>query len=318
MSVGGGVAPRRADVLRVLAAHRDELARDYFVRSLALFGSVGRDDAGPSSDVDVLVDFEPGATLFTMGGLQQHLEALLGRRVDLVSRRAIKRQIRDSVLGEAVPILVTGPDGRLLPVADRGAVARVSERPGRGRIVAERNWKMWIEDVLQAIEEITQFTEGTSFEAFAADRRTVLAVNHSFTIIGEAERHVPPEVKARYPAIPWADMRGMRNVLIHRYPDVDLAVVCTDRLRVDATLRNIEVIGETARYVPDEVRARYPDVPWQRMADMRNLVIHAYPDIVWQWSASTCRHSCPTCATSSTRSPTPADLARADAAHIEL
>jgi uncharacterized protein len=225
MTVGSAAPIRRDEVIRALAERREELAREHRVRSLSLFGSVAWDEAGPNSDVDVLVDFHPGATLFTMGGLQQYLEELFGRGVDLVSRGAIKRQIRERVLGEEVPVLDTAPDGSLAVVVREDHQIRSDGQSGRGAAMAERNWKMWVEDILEAIEDIRQFTQGMDFDTFFADRRTTLAVNHSFAIIGEAERRIPPEVEARYPAIPWANMRRMRNVLIHNYPDVNLTVV---------------------------------------------------------------------------------------------
>jgi uncharacterized protein with HEPN domain len=56
-----------------------------------------------------------------------------------------------------------------------------------------RNWKMRIEDILEAIDEIASFTHGMTFETFAADRRTVRAVLYDFVIIGEAARHIPSE-----------------------------------------------------------------------------------------------------------------------------
>jgi len=70
------------------------------IRSLALFGSVLRDDFRPDSDVDVLVEFEPGARIGLMeyGRIQQELSALLQREVDLVPRSGLKATIRDSVL----------------------------------------------------------------------------------------------------------------------------------------------------------------------------------------------------------------------------
>jgi predicted nucleotidyltransferase len=94
---------KRAEVLRLLAEHRDELAA-MGVEFLALFGSVARDEAGPDSDVDLLVEFEPSATvgIFRFLDIQEYLERVLGRPVDLVSREALKRQFRDQVLSEAV------------------------------------------------------------------------------------------------------------------------------------------------------------------------------------------------------------------------
>jgi predicted nucleotidyltransferase len=74
----------------------EELCRAYHVRELAVFGSVPQDDFLPKSDVDVLVEFEPGARigLFEYDGLQEELEALLDRTVDLVEKTGLKRLSR--------------------------------------------------------------------------------------------------------------------------------------------------------------------------------------------------------------------------------
>jgi predicted nucleotidyltransferase len=76
------------------------LCRRYHVRELALFGSVLRDDFRPDSDIDVLVEFEPGAPigLFEFFDLQDALIELVGRQVDLVPKSGLKRLIRQHVL----------------------------------------------------------------------------------------------------------------------------------------------------------------------------------------------------------------------------
>ena len=92
---------RRDEALRLLAAHREEIAR-FGVKSLAIFGSVARDEAGPDSDVDVLVEFSVPVGLFTFLGLQHYLEDVLGRRVDLATPDALRDSMRDQILKEAV------------------------------------------------------------------------------------------------------------------------------------------------------------------------------------------------------------------------
>ncbi len=74
------------------------------MRSLALFGSVARGEATEASDVDLLVEFEPGHPkgLFPFLGLQCFLEDILGCRVDLVMREGIRSELKDQILKEAI------------------------------------------------------------------------------------------------------------------------------------------------------------------------------------------------------------------------
>jgi len=80
-----------------------DLCRRYQVRELSLFGSAARGDMRPDSDIDLLVEFLPDAdvSLLEHAGLMLELARLLGRKVDLVSKRGLKPLIRDSVLADA-------------------------------------------------------------------------------------------------------------------------------------------------------------------------------------------------------------------------
>ena len=92
----------RDEILHRIRENKPDLAR-FHVRGLALFGSVARDEAKVTSDVDVLVDFTRPVGLFTFLRLKEHLEQLLGLPVDLVTRDALKPQLRSAILREAVP-----------------------------------------------------------------------------------------------------------------------------------------------------------------------------------------------------------------------
>jgi hypothetical protein len=94
---------RRENVVDVLRAHGSELNR-FGVRSIALFGSVARDEATSASDLDVLVDFEGAATFDRYMGLKFFIEDLLGCRVDLVTRRALRDELRPAVEREAIRV----------------------------------------------------------------------------------------------------------------------------------------------------------------------------------------------------------------------
>jgi predicted nucleotidyltransferase len=85
----------------ILVPHRADLAESG-VRSLAVFGSVVRGEARADSDIDMLVEFERPVGLFALARLQRELTAWLGRPVDLVEPDALRRQLRDGILAEAV------------------------------------------------------------------------------------------------------------------------------------------------------------------------------------------------------------------------
>lgn len=84
---------KRQEILRIAAKHG--------ARNLRIFGSVARGEAGPDSDVDFLVDMEPGRTLFDLGALLMELRDFLGLKVDVVTEHGLKPRIREHVLKEA-------------------------------------------------------------------------------------------------------------------------------------------------------------------------------------------------------------------------
>jgi uncharacterized protein with HEPN domain len=88
-----------------------------------------------------------------------------------------------------------------------------------------RDWKLRIEDILEAIDDVGRFTQDMSFETFSADKKTVTAVLYSVAVIGEAARLVPSEVQGQHPEIPWREMGDIRNVVIHEYFGVDLDIL---------------------------------------------------------------------------------------------
>ncbi len=88
-----------------------------------------------------------------------------------------------------------------------------------------RDHKLYLADILEAMDSIERFVEGLSFEYFQKDDKTASAVIRKFEIIGEAARNVPDVIKQRHPEVPWKEMAGMRDRLIHGYFGVDYNLV---------------------------------------------------------------------------------------------
>lgn len=88
-----------------------------------------------------------------------------------------------------------------------------------------RNNKLYLQDILGAMESIEKFVEGMNFERFKEDDKTSSAVIRKFEIIGEATKHLPEDIKGKYLQIPWREMAGMRDRLIHFYFGIDHSLV---------------------------------------------------------------------------------------------
>ncbi|MFZ2096378.1 MAG: nucleotidyltransferase family protein [Anaerolineales bacterium] len=89
---------KRQEVINILKRHKGELAEVYGVKSLALFGSVARDEAQMGSDIDLLVEFNRPVGLFGLFALQDRLEEVLGCKVDLGTPDSLKSRIRPMVM----------------------------------------------------------------------------------------------------------------------------------------------------------------------------------------------------------------------------
>jgi len=89
----------------------------------------------------------------------------------------------------------------------------------------KRDYKLYLKDILEAMESIEKFVQGMDFERFKKDDKTVSAVIRKFEIIGEATKQIPDEIRKSHPGIPWKEMAGMRDRLIHFYFGVDYKLV---------------------------------------------------------------------------------------------
>ncbi|MFH1504203.1 MAG: DUF86 domain-containing protein [Candidatus Omnitrophota bacterium] len=91
--------------------------------------------------------------------------------------------------------------------------------------MTKRNYKLYVKDILDAIEKIEEYTKNLSFEKFSDNKLVIDAVVRNFEIIGEASKNIPGQIKTLHQNIPWKEMAGMRDKIIHEYFGVDLDIV---------------------------------------------------------------------------------------------
>ncbi len=88
-----------------------------------------------------------------------------------------------------------------------------------------KDYKIYLNDILGAIESIEEFLSGVDFSTFQSDDKTSSAVIRKLEILGEAAKQIPEDIRQKHPHIPWKEMAGMRDRLIHFYAGVDYRLV---------------------------------------------------------------------------------------------
>jgi uncharacterized protein with HEPN domain len=106
-----------------------------------------------------------------------------------------------------------------------------------------RDWRFRVEDILAAIDKITEYARGLDQQTFSAELRTIEAVCFNFAIIGEAASKLPESITSGHPELPWRLMQDMRNFVVHSYwginPDVLWDTIHRDLPPLVAPLRQI-------------------------------------------------------------------------------
>jgi len=91
--------------------------------------------------------------------------------------------------------------------------------------MSKRDWKLYVEDILESLDLIKQYIGSISFENFKKDRKTIDAVARNLEIIGEASKFIPDRIKDEYRGVDWAGMVGLRNRIAHAYFTISLDII---------------------------------------------------------------------------------------------
>ncbi|MDA3793429.1 MAG: DUF86 domain-containing protein [Elusimicrobia bacterium] len=109
----------------------------------------------------------------------------------------------------------------------------------------KKNAEVYYDDILECIAKINEYTKDISLNRFNKDTKIQDAVIRRIEIIGEAANNIPKEIQKKYPDLPWKDIIGMRNILIHHYGGVDLIRIWkVIKSRMTELKKNILILKE--------------------------------------------------------------------------
>ena len=192
------------DVARVIRSV-EPAWRQMGVSRVRIFGSVARGEATDLSDVDLLVDFAGEAGLLDLMHVKALFEDTLRRRIDVLTEGGLKPQLRREILADAVD------------------VTHLPRHPKSSH--RSKRWRWRVHDVLDALDRVRDYTAEHTLDTFLADHRTQDAVLRNLSRLGETTKFIPQSVEDRWPDVPWAYLRDIRNLVAHDYFGIDPALV---------------------------------------------------------------------------------------------
>jgi len=88
-----------------------------------------------------------------------------------------------------------------------------------------RDYRLYLDDIQESCEKVLRYTRGLSFDEFMHDEKTFDATVRNLEIIGEAAKHIPPEVQNRHPDVEWSKIVGLRDIVAHEYFGLDIDIL---------------------------------------------------------------------------------------------
>ena len=109
-----------------------------------------------------------------------------------------------------------------------------------------QDYKVFLEDILEAIKKIRSYTAALSLESFSQDEKSVDAVVRNLEVIGEAIKNVPENVRMKYPDVEWRRIAGLRDILVHEYFGIDTVIIW------DIIRNKLPILEAQVRQILDE------------------------------------------------------------------
>lgn len=207
------IRPRSlASIVRVLRREMPALAEKFRFKSFGVFGSYVRGEQTAASDLDVLVEFVDGEERAARDSLADYLGSLLNVTVDIIPAENL---VRRPFFGKNVlrHIVWLQKDGALQTIHLNKAHGEHAEES----MDPKREYLDFIQDILTNMDEAIEYGADLNSGELVNDRMRFAAIKYAIQTIGEAAGKIPPDVRELYPEIPWGEMIGMRNRIVHDY-----------------------------------------------------------------------------------------------------
>ena len=177
------------------------LSEKFHVSHFGYFGSFARNEQTETSDIDILIDEDTDQHW----DIKEYLEAYIDRKIDVVPRNMLRKEIAPWVLEDARFCI----DGRWISGFELSG--------SQERVKRMKKHELYLLDMLESMKTIAKYVDKYNFESFQEDQLRVDAVQRHLIIIGEAANKVQKTIRADYPKIPWRELVKWRNSLVHVY-----------------------------------------------------------------------------------------------------